>query len=135
MFFISPCAYRAQMVARAVKKIAQNGSENSKILFKNRIGSTARPSGRVGRRSYARFKAEIELQNIRTTAEHDWQPPNVHLELLCPAAVTPAPSRTVPHSDLTKIFSCAVSILASKCLPTYGRRDLMGVRDGPKNER
>ena len=66
MFFISPCAYRAQMVARAVKKIAQNGSKNSKILFKNRIGSTARPSGRVGRRSYARFKAEIALDNIPT---------------------------------------------------------------------
>ena len=66
MFFISPCAYRAQMVARAVKKIAQNGSENSKILFKNRIGSTARPSGRVGRRSYARFKSW----------DRAWQHPN-----------------------------------------------------------
>ena len=66
MFFTSPCAYRAPMVARAVKKIAQNGSENSKILFKNRIGSTARPSGRVGRQSYARCKAEIALDNIPT---------------------------------------------------------------------
>ena len=62
--------------------------------------SRSQHSGRVGRQSYARFKAEIELHNIRTTAEHDWQPPNIRFQLLCPAAATPAPSRTVPHSDL-----------------------------------
>ena len=100
-------------------KNTETWSKNCKFFFKNRVGSTARPSGRVGRQSYARFKTEIELQNIRTTAEHDWQPPNVHFEVLCPAAATPAPSRPVPHSDWTKIFSCAVSTLASKCLATY----------------
>mgnify|MGYP006060999541 FL=1 len=50
--------------------------------------SRSQHSGRVGRQSYARFKAEIELHNIRTTAEHDWQPPNIHFQLLCPAAAT-----------------------------------------------
>ena len=102
-------------------KNTENWSKNNKKLFKNRVGSTARPSGRVVGQSYARFKAEIELHNIRTTTEHDWQPLNVHFELLCPAAATSAPSRTVPHSDWTKIFSCAVAILASKSRLTYPR--------------
>ena len=61
--------------------------------------SRSQHSGRVGRQSYARFKAEIELHNIRTTTEHDSQPPTVHFGFLCPAAATPAPSRPVPHSD------------------------------------
>ena len=100
-------------------KNAENLSKNNKKIFKNRVGSTARLSGRVVGQSYARFKAEIELQNIRTTPEHDSQPPNVHFEVLCPAAATPAPSRPGPHTDWTKIFSCAVSTLASKCLATY----------------
>ena len=76
------------MVARAVKKNTENTSKKQQNLFKNRLGSTARLSGRVVGQSYARFQAEIELQNIRTTAEHDWQPPNVHFEVLCPAAAT-----------------------------------------------
>ena len=88
MFFISPSAYRAPMVARAVQKILKIDQKICKFFFKNRVGSTARPSGRVVGQSYARFKAEIELHNIRTTAEHDWQPLNVHFELLCPAATT-----------------------------------------------
>ena len=77
MFFISPCAYRAPMVARAVQKILKIDQKTA-IFFKNRVGSTARPSGRVVGQSYARLKAEIELHNIRTTTEHDSQPPTVH---------------------------------------------------------
>ena len=50
--------------------------------------SRSQHSGRVGRQSYARFKAEIELHNIRTTTEHDSQPPTVHFGFLCPAAAT-----------------------------------------------
>ena len=101
------------------QKNTENTSKKQQNLFKDRFGSTARLSGRVGRQSYARFKAEIELHNIRPTTEHDSQPPTVHFEVLCPAAATPAPSRPVPHSDWTKIFSCAVSTLAPKCLATY----------------
>ena len=99
MFFTSLCAYRAPMVARAVQKMLKIYKKTAIFFFKNRVGSTARLSGRVVGQSYARFKAEIELHNIRTTTEHDWQPLNVHFELLCPAAATSAPSRTVPHSD------------------------------------
>ena len=47
-------------------KNTENWSKNNNKLFKNRVGSTARPSGRVGRQSYARFKAEIALDNIPT---------------------------------------------------------------------
>ena len=65
------------------KKIAQNGSENSKILFKNRIGSTARPSGRVGRRSYARFKTEIALDNIPTLLGRVWKAYAFKFMVLC----------------------------------------------------
>ena len=50
--------------------------------------SRSQHSGRVGRQSYARFKAEIELHNIHTTTEHDLQPPTVQLGSLCPAAAT-----------------------------------------------
>ena len=50
--------------------------------------SRSQHSGRVGRQSYARFKAEIELHNIHTTTEHDLQPPTVHFGSLCPAAAT-----------------------------------------------
>ena len=87
MFFTSLCAYRAPMVARAVQKMLKFYQKTANF-FKNRVGSTARLSGRVVGQSYARLKAEIELQNIRTTAEHDWQPPNIHFQLLCPAAAT-----------------------------------------------
>ena len=65
-------------------KNTENGSKNNKKLFKNRVGSTARPSGRVVGQSYARFKAEIELHNIRTTTEHDSQPPNIRLNFCVP---------------------------------------------------
>ena len=32
----------------------------------NRVGAVSQHSGRVGRRSYARFKAQIALENIQT---------------------------------------------------------------------
>ena len=35
---------------------------------------------------YATFKAETELDNIRTTAKHESQPRAVNFEVLCPAA-------------------------------------------------
>ena len=76
--------------------------------------SRSQHSGRVGRQSYARFEAEIELHNIRTTTEHDSQPPNIRFQLLCPAAATPAPSRTVPHSDL-KNCTRGVGAILGKC--------------------
>ena len=66
------------MVARAVQKMLKIYLKNSNFFFKNRVGSTARLSGRVVGQSYARLKAEIELHNIRTTTEHDSQPPTVH---------------------------------------------------------
>ena len=50
--------------------------------------SRSQHSGRVGRQSHARFKAEIELHNIRPTTEHDSQPLTVHFGFLCPAAAT-----------------------------------------------
>ena len=50
--------------------------------------SRSQHSGRVGRQSYARLQAEIELHNIHTTTEHDLQPPTVHFGSLCPAAAT-----------------------------------------------
>ena len=75
-------------------KNAENLFKNSNFFFKNRVGSTARLSGRVVGQSYARLKAEIELHNIRTTTEHDSQPPTVHFWFLCPVATTSAPSRS-----------------------------------------
>ena len=117
--FSLPCVRIGLQWSPAPSKKCWKFIKKQQKFFKNRVGSTARLSGRVVGQSYARFKAEIELQNIRTTPEHDSQPPNVHFEVLCPAAATPAPSRPVPHSDWTKIFSCAVSTLASKCLATY----------------
>ena len=76
--------------------------------------SRSQHSGRVGRQSYARFKAEIELHNIRPTTEHDSQPPTVHFGFLCPAAATCAPSRNVPHSDL-KNCTRGVGNILGKC--------------------
>ena len=78
MFFTSLCAYRAPMVARAVQKMLKIYLKKQQFFFKNRVGSTARLSGRVVGQSYVRLKAEIELHNIRTTTEHDSQPPTVH---------------------------------------------------------
>ena len=59
----------------------------------NLVGPGSQLSGRVGKRSYARFKAEIELHNIHTTTEHDLQPQTVQFGFLCPAAATCAPPR------------------------------------------
>ena len=41
-------------------------SGNDENATKNRIGPGSQHSGRVGRRSYARFKAQIALENIQT---------------------------------------------------------------------
>ena len=92
MFFTSLCAYRAPMVARAVQKMLKIYKKTAIFFFKNRVGSTARPSGRVVGQSYARFKAEIELHNIRTTAKHESQPSAANFEFLCPAVRTSPPS-------------------------------------------
>ena len=86
--FSRPCVRIGLQWSPAPSKKCWNFIKKQQIFFKNRVGSTARLSGRVVGQSYARLKAEIELQNIRTTAEHDWQPPNIHFQLLCPAAAT-----------------------------------------------
>ena len=92
------CLWRkngASMVARTSSNMSQKSTRErtadpapSPKWPKDTPKSRSQHSGRVGRQSYARFKAEIELHNIRTTTEHDSQPPTVHFGFLCPAAAT-----------------------------------------------
>ena len=86
--FSLPCVRIGLQWSPAPSKKCWKFIKKQQIFFKNRVGSTARLSGRVVGQSYARFKAEIELHNIRTTTEHDSQPPTVHFGFLCPAAAT-----------------------------------------------
>ena len=69
--------------------------------LQNRLGPISQQSGRVGRGSYARFKAEIELHNIRTKAKHESHPSGANFEFLCLAVRTSPPrhSRT-PEREL-----------------------------------
>ena len=92
--FSLPCVRIGLQWSPAPSKKCWKFIKKQQKFFKNRVGSTARLSGRVVGQSYARLKAEIELHNIRTTTEHDSQPPTVHFWFLCPAATTSAPSRS-----------------------------------------
>ena len=88
--------------------------------LQNRLGPISQQSGRVGRGSYARFKAEIELHNIRTKAKHESHPSGANFEFLCLAVRTSPPrhSRT-PERELHPVTQRANHSEGAKNPPTF----------------
>ena len=98
IFFASKSANEAPKFNFEATKWAENSTKTHRAdsaptskLRKDSQGARSRHSGRVGGRSYAHMKAEIELYNIRTTAQHESKTPTVKFQVLCPAATASPP--------------------------------------------